>query len=380
MGKGREKRRRRNRTKPSLSCGAVAGDAQNYMNSLNGAIDGAVERIHSVSNQYRNNTPWSRRGFIAETDATGTLNIDAAFKRVNEVATRVDSNKAMSPDIAILADGKEVGLVSQKVFADAAKSAKAQRGYTGMQRVVPSDQLDLGRDSLVRQARRLHKQGRTSDAVKSEESARQLTDRVRGESAESQPRSMKELRALERRAKQGGVTDGDVVGGALQRAKQGAIAGAKGGAVASAAITGVVQSAIAVKQYNDGLITGEEAVVQVVRHTAVATVEGTIKGAAAGSVTALARAAAPRAASSLGKAMLRGPGPAAAAIFAVELAVHGANLSRGAIDGDEFKSRVKGSATSGVGALVGGAVGSAFGPVGTVVGSVIGSFVGGWFR
>ncbi len=379
VGSAKEQRPHSATTPRATRTGFVVGDQAAYGARLSDTIAQGAESINRVGQQYANNSPASRAGFTTEADHSATFNVDASLKRSKVRASRLDSNAAGSPDIVVEKGSETVKEVSSKVYRNAQKSAKHQRGYGDQDRLIPSDHLEEGRAYAGRQAKAeaaKNRPARTKVAEELREVEERLTDRVEVDGVESTPRTREESREMGRRARTGDAGGKDVAPSVGRAARQGAKTGAKAGAVGGAAVTAAFSGYENVQAYRQGKKSGGDAAADFAVDTAKGAADGALKGAAAGATTAASRVLAERASSTMLRGVLRGNAPAAAAITGVEVAKHAIDLARGTIDIEGFKAAAaesaKGGAASYAGATLGGAIG---GPVGMIVGGVAGPLV-----
>lgn len=147
------------------------------------------------------------QGFYAERWHTGTFNVDATLKRVEQViAFAPASTAANSPDISLRIGDDIVREYSLKYYKDAFSSVQQQRGYGDQGRIIPSDQHAEAPGILqARIAREYGKPGpnRADVAHELEEVQRHLDDRIRHDGAQSQPLSRGESAEHTRNLKAG---------------------------------------------------------------------------------------------------------------------------------------------------------------------------------
>lgn len=142
--------------------------------------------------QYANNTLATRRGFIAENFVADTYNIDATIKNVKDRAIVPDSHDRASADVVY--DNGEKG-AQLKFYKDGPSSAKAQTNpeYGDQSRIIPSDQVKDGIDTLNSMAEKNELKGRNEAAKIQRETAQKIDSTIKGtEGAESTPLTKKD--------------------------------------------------------------------------------------------------------------------------------------------------------------------------------------------
>ena len=363
-----------------MADGLIVGNNLKYSKNIENAINHGVAEINKVGKQYRNNTPATRAGYVAEPDSVATFNVEGAFKGSKISAERLASNKPMSPDIAVRdGSGKAVKEVSSKVYKNAEATTKAQRGYGKQDRLAPKDQVDEIKAFAKRKVASERAKGtpeRQQVAKEYLEVADRTTDHIEHGGIKSKPRTRKETQKLAEKARDGKVVGNDIVGELGTRVKQGATQGAKSGAIGSAVVSTVTGTYQAINDVRNGNKQISEAVVDVGVEVVASAIDGTIKGAASGAATAAARVAAEKVSSQGLKRVLGGSGPAAAAIVAVEIAKHSIDFARGVKTADEFKKAAKGSVINGSASFIGAEIGFLIGgPVGALVGGIAGPWL-----
>ncbi len=356
--------------------GAIIGDQAAYARTIEGEIASGSRSINAVGVQYANNTAPTRAGFVAEQDHAATFNVDAAIKRSDLRAHRPASNAAQSPDLIVTtSDGLDVTEASSKVYADPRRAAEAQRGYGSQQRIVPSDQLTEARAHSRRQVAKNQATGgtrREGVAADFREVEAKLTDRLRANDVESQPRTRQRSAELGQQAREQSVTGKDVVPTIPRAMKDSAVAGAKKGGATGAVISLASATYENARDYRAGRKSGGHAVADVAVETLKGTADGAAKGAIASAVTAGTQVAAQHVQSNVLRGLLRGNAPAAMAITGVEVAKHAIRLANGTIEVEQFKTAAMQSAKVGAYAYAGAALGGIFGPAGMVIGGVAG--------
>lgn len=145
------------------------------------------QSIISRGTTYANNTPATRRGFIAENFTAESYNIDAVIKRIPDRAIVNGSNGLDSADLTYDYGNKQASL---KYYADAEASAKAQlnTGYGDQARIIPADQLEEAKNRLIELARKNDLKGRPDAADIQRKTADLLDSVIKGsDGAESIP-------------------------------------------------------------------------------------------------------------------------------------------------------------------------------------------------
>lgn len=345
-----------------------------YTKALKGTLDAETAKVNALGARKRNCEAAVLTGHVAEADHVATFNVDAAFQGKTVRASRLDSNKHKSVDVAISDErtGRVLREVQVKVYRTAEKAADASRGYGDMDVVVPVEHVEPVKTYASRRAaKEAMKEGpnRAQVANEFETVAKQTTDRIRTEGTESRPRSRDQSREIAQRAKDGGVANSDVVGAIGRRTVQGAKLGARTGAITGGAIAGALHSVNAVASFAKGEKTAASAAADALRETAIDTVAAAAKGAASGAATAAARVVAENVASRLAKRALGGSAPAMVAVVAVDAALSAVSVAAGRKTWTEFGRDVASSAGTGVCGLVGAEIGFVLGgPIGAVIG------------
>lgn len=339
------------------------------------ALEQGTRRINRVGVQYARNSNPSRAGFVAEADHQATFNVDAAFQDSHLRAVRLASTKKTSPDIVVadMASKEAIKKVSSKVYKSAEETARSQRGYQGQERLVPQDQISEVKAFAEKRAAAEQIKGGHRKAVADEfrDVADNATDSVKHGSVSSSPRTRDASLKIAEKAKAGEVMGADIVGDVGRRARQGARQGGKAGAITGAAIGAASSTYKAVKDVKSGRKTIAQGAKDVAMATAADATDGAIKGGASGAAQAAARVMAERTSSQIGKRLLGGAAPAAAAITAVEVAKHAVDFARGKKSAAEFRAAAKASAVNGGTSYLGAEIGLIIGgPVGAIVGGV----------
>lgn len=374
-----KQRRRRERIARE---GAVVGEVTAFGQSLDATVQQGLDGMTSKAATYRNNTPASQAGFVAEADHTATFNARAALDRSGTRA--VLQPNGHKGDIRIEHRGETVARAEIKYRSTAETTEHAVRGYGDQQRVVPKDQLEEVR-RLARLKAKIEgmseQPSRQAVGREHAEVAEHATDRISDGKRSSTPRGRKEVHKTARRAGKGKLVSDDVLPPPLETVGRAAWSGGKGGAVVGAGVSAVLSTVGNVNAVADGRKDVGEAVLDTGKAVAVGTVDGAVKGAVGGAARAGATQLAGRVASPLAKSALKSGGPAAAAVGGVEMAKDLVLWGAGEIDDDEMGKRaVRTTATTAAGwacAEAGAAIGTFVCPgVGTLVGGVLGGFAG----
>jgi hypothetical protein len=347
--------------------GAAFASASRSLGSVRAAREG-MERITRTALQWRNASPEQLGGRIAEEWHATTFNIDAASKGASLRATTSAANGQATAvaDVVISEAGRTVAQVQVKYHGSPARTtfAVSRAEYDGMQRLVPSDQVQKVR-GLARQ--------RGADTLGNRnyaEVANGATDRINLQGVESQSLSRTEAIAAAKNPAGAGAM---LVKGQIARA-------AKNGAVVGAVVGGGVAAIMNAVACARGKKSGKQAVVDTVKDAA----SGAATGAAVSGAAVVAEATLVRLGAS---AASGGAAPVAIGLTVVEVGKDVGRAIKGDIDGELFVNRtgknvVKGTITWG-GMKGGAAVGTAIFPgpgtvIGGVVGGVAGALCGGW--
>lgn len=176
-----------------------------YIDSVNSAID-AFENAINNCNKTTQTDP-SLRGFLFEEWSAGTFNVDAVASGSKDWAHVPKSTSYNSPDI-VLESGKVYSAKARNSGYSSAihQTVDTDTGelmYQGMERLVPSDQLDAAIETAKRRAWKTRlKNPELSDAFK--ETQEKLTDRVvNSEGVQSRPITREELDEIVQERKSG---------------------------------------------------------------------------------------------------------------------------------------------------------------------------------
>lgn len=342
--------------------GATFASVNAGLNPLRAAQAGAA-RIRDLTNQWRGYSVERVAGRIAEEWHASTFNVDAASRHIPLRATTTEAQgyRFAPSDVAIAdAAGNKIVDAQLKYHVTPARTTVGVAGtqYDGMQRIVPSDQLDQ-----VRELARI----RGTDGVgryNYPDTANHATDRIHAGGAESSP--LTRANAIE------AARNPTEAGARLVRKHMGkAIAN---GALAGAAVGGGVSAISNCIAFAKGTKSRTAAAVDTLKDTAGCTASGAaVGGLALVAETALVRMGA--------SALASGAAPVALALTAVDLAKDAARLVTGGIDRTAFTRTSAGHIVKGgltwAGMEGGAALGTAVVPgVGTVVGAIVGGITG----
>ena len=319
--------------------------------------------LQKVINDYANCDPSLVQGRAFEFLEVLKFNREAALQGsdLSAVATHY-TDPASAADILIQKAGSTVGEVQAKSYEHAAQSlrALAKEKYQGMQRLVPSDQVDGQADLLAKRLQnappdQLNRpeyqdiQENLSGKLRSGNVESPGTSRVESDAAVNNPAqtvlTLKGTQALEEIGKAG--LTGAAVGGGM-----------------GLLFHGMMNAYHAKKGHK----TNSEAIIDTVKGTASV-------AARSGVVTAGAKtiAIAARQTGLSGFAAGAGPAVVANAVLEAGLGVH--RYIKGEIGGDELKEQVGGAVLRGGAAYYCGIAGQVLIPI-PVVGALVGSIVG----
>ena len=316
-------------------------------------------RIRHTSKQWKKSTNAQRSGRMAEEWHAGTLNANAAKKGLRVRArTGAEMQKSTSAvDISI--HGSKGNVSAQVKYHKSVKSttkALGKKKYNGMQKVVAKEQ-----------SRGVQLRAKARSSKSHQDTAKNVTDRLRHEGAESTPLSRKEALELSKN------TETSLRKTMEQELAHTVTAGAKSGAMFGGGVSAIGN----VKDVWDGNKDLGEAIWDTGVDTAVSAGKGAL--ANAGGVVVregLVRGGA--------HSLARSSAPVAIAMGGIEFGADVIRFMDGQIDGDELvergaKTAVQTGTTLG-GAEVGAAIGSAICPgLGTIAGGIIGGVFGGIF-
>ncbi|MBT3217818.1 MAG: hypothetical protein HN348_01895 [Proteobacteria bacterium] len=352
----------------SAAAGATFEATARSLKGVRAAQEGAA-RVKQVAEQWGNTTTEQVAGRMAEELHAVTFNMDAAAKGLSQLkASTGAANGAGTAvaDISITNAGKMVDQAQVKFHGTAASTNFniASTKYDGMQRVVPSDQVERVRE-LAKKRGVDHLGKRNYPEV-----ARSASDRVGSGGVESKPLTRDDALSV---AKNPNKTAANLVGRQMAQA-------VKKGAIVGAAVGGGVSTVANIVAYSSGKKDGKEAVLDTLKDTATSGVSGAVvAGSAVAAEAVLIRVGA--------RALARGSAPVALGLTAVDIARDVGHFAKGDIDGGEFAGRAACSAAKGGcvwGGMEGGAAaGSLICPgIGTIVGGVVGgiggALFGGW--
>jgi hypothetical protein len=369
------------RQKKQSATGAVLGENVHFNETLQKTLDEGVADIIGQAKGYRNNTPASQAGYVAEADHGATFNARKALERDSTRAVREPNGT--NGDYKIVKGDKTLVKGEVKYHCTADKTETAMRGYGDRQRVGPADQMDEVTKIADQKAAKnasIPKENRQQVAREHQEVSQNAGDCITDGKTKSTPRTLDEARKRAKDATHDRITPRDTLPPLGESVKLAAKSGAKSGAIAGSVIAGTVSGFQNTKAWLNGEKDGEEALYDAAKDVSFAACDGGVKGAAGSVTTVVATRVAATASSSVAKTVLRSGAPAAIAIGAVEVGKSAFALASGDIDGEEFveetKRTVAVSAGGWGGAKVGICVGSCFGPAGAFVGGVVGGVAG----
>lgn len=140
---------------------AGADASARYGDLYVGSIEKEIKELEDNINRhnYRNLGAAQFKGYVAEEWSAGSFNVDAVASGSDLRAEAVHSTEKLSVDIRVgdkeqIELGRKIGHgvgkeFSSKIDVDGKKSAIEQRPYTGMKRLVASDQLEDARDKAL---------------------------------------------------------------------------------------------------------------------------------------------------------------------------------------------------------------------------------------
>jgi len=345
--------------------GAVFETSARSLDSIRTARVGA-SRLRQVASQWNGASPEQLAGRMAEELHASSFNVNAASKGFRSLkATTGAANGAgtAAADITITNAGRVVSHAQVKFHGapPATTFNVADRKYNGMQRIVPSDQVDQVRK--IAEKRGLDGLGQRNYP----DVANSASDRVRLGGVKSKPLSRdKALSAAKNSEKAAHRHVGVQMVGAV-----------KNGAFTGVSIGGGFSVVSNISAYCKGSKSGKEAVVDTAKDAAACGLSGAaVSGAAVAAESVLIRVGA--------RTLARGSAPVAIGLTAVDIGKDVGRLAKGDINGGEFTKRAAGSVAKGGctwGGMQGGAaVGTFICPgVGTVVGGIVGGIAAGLF-
>lgn len=357
--------------------GAVTGENVHFQQTVQKTLSEGVDAVKKAAKTYSNNDLPSQTGFVAEADHIATFNTRKALSRSKIRAKKTPNGTHGDYQIV---NGKKVLLEGEiKYYGTADQTETAMRGYGDQQRIGPADQSD----EIIKIAKRKAMKNQTTRPKVSKEHGEVATkagDCITDGKTKSTPRTLKEAKSLTKKANRGEYSQKEVLPPFGESVKLAAKSGAKAGGLIGGGI-GLVSSGVGnAKAYRNGEKSGEEAVIDTAKETAVAAGDGAVKGMVGSGATAVAKHAAARITNRLGKRLLGGSLPAVVAIGAIETGKHVVDFARGKIDEDQLAEKAATTVMTSGSAWAGAAVGAFalgwLGPIGAGVGAIGGGIIG----
>ncbi|MFT3804714.1 MAG: hypothetical protein QM766_26300 [Burkholderiaceae bacterium] len=331
-------------------------------------------------------------GFAAETFHAESFNLDAILKdkdvRAFTDAFRQTPLTRNDPthDIVVMKDGEQVLSAQLKYFKNADATQKAFRStrdgvhsYERADRFIgPSDQIEGIRASADKTV--LKNQQTRPEVARAAEKVRDNTvGQIEVDGVQSTPLSKTEAEQLGAGMQQGKDVHQRMQDGYLNKATvQQSLRAAGSAAVITAVTAGCINTFQSIKLVRDGELSPEEAVLRILRDTAIAAGDSALKaGAATVSVSLAARSLPSLFSGSAFQTSLASGAIVGATVCAVDLVQCLVLFAVGKMTRDELETRTGKNIFQTGAAVVGASVGTSIGALGGPVGMLIGSLVGG---
>ncbi len=354
-----------------------------------------TDHILGTDGRIAGNAPLaSRAGFVAEEIHSETFNLDAILKDKNVKAfTDRYPNSPLSGnnptnDIVIMQDGRQVQGAQLKYYKDGQTTANAFREsrdglphYKETDSMVgPSDQLQDIKDA-ARRTELKNQETRPQVAEAARDIQEKATDRLRQDGVESKTLTKKQAEAL--------AKGNDDAKGAHRKIQnqyknastlQQATRAAGSAAVVTSVIAGTINTVSCLDKVKKGKMTPEDAVLYILKNTAIAAGDSALKAASAATAVSLTTRALPE----LFKgAMLQSSfatgAVAGTAICAVDLVQCLVMAAAGKMTMTELETRTgKNAFQTGAGVIgssIGAVLGAPAGPIGSLIGAMIGGMI-----
>ena len=331
-------------------------------------------------------------GFAAETYHAESFNLDAILKDMDvraftdEFATTPLPRNHQMHDIVVVKDGEQVLGAQLKYFKDADATQKAFRStkdgvhqYESSDLFVgPSDQIE-GIKTSAQKATLKNQQSRPEVSKAAEKVRDNAAGQIEVDGVQSTPLSKRDAEHLGAGSKTGKELHEKVQDGYQNKATlQQSIRAAGSAAVITAVTAGCINSFLYIKQVRDGEITSQQAVLSILRDTAIAAGDSALKaGAATASVAMAVRMLPDLFAGSAFQSSLATGAVAGAAICAVDAVQCIVMFAAGKMTLEELETRTGKNIFQTGAAVVGASVGASIGALGGPVGALVGSLVGG---
>ncbi len=331
-------------------------------------------------------------GFAAEVFHAESFNLDAILKDKDVRAftdgfanTPLSRNNPMN-DIVVMKDGEQVLGAQLKYFKNADATQKAflsskdgSHYYDKSDLFVgPSDQIEGIKASAQKNA--LRNQQIRPEVSRAAEKVRDNTvGQLDVEGIQSTPLSKREAEHLGTGRKTGKEMHENMQHDYLNKSTfQKSVQAAGSAAVITAVTAGCINAFQCIRQVRDGEITAEQAVLRILRDTAIAAGDSALKaGAATASVSMAARSLPGLFAGSAFQSSFASGGVAGATICAVDAVQCIVLFVAGKMTSEELETRMGKNAFQTGAAVVGASVGASIGALGGPVGAIIGSLLGG---
>lgn len=331
-------------------------------------------------------------GFAAETYHAESFNLDAILKDMDvraftdEFATTPLPRNHQMHDIVVVKDGEQVLGAQLKYFKDADATQKAFRStkdgvhqYESSDLFVgPSDQIE-GIKTSAQKATLKNQQSRPEVSKAAEKVRDNAAGQIEVDGVQSTPLSKRDAEHLGAGSKTGKELHEKMQDGYQNKATlQQSVRAAGSAAVITAVTAGCINSFLYIKQVRDGEITSQQAVLSILRDTAIAAGDSALKaGAATASVAMAVRMLPDLFAGSAFQSSLATGAVAGAAICAVDAVQCIVMFAAGKMTLEELETRTGKNIFQTGAAVVGASVGASIGALGGPVGALVGSLVGG---
>jgi hypothetical protein len=331
-------------------------------------------------------------GFAAETFHAESFNLDAILKD-KDVHAFTDkfvntplSQNHQTHDIVVMKDGQQVLGAQLKYYKNADATQKAFRSSKdGVHRyeesdlfLGPSDQIE-GIKTSAHKATLKNQQTRPEVSRAAEKVRDNTAGQLDAEGVQSTPLSKGDAEHLGTGSKTGKELHENIQNGYLNKATlQQSIRAAHSAAIITAVTAGCINSFQCIKQFKDGEITAEQAVLRILQDTVIAAGDSALKaGAATASVGMAARSLPGLFAGSAFQSSLATGAVAGTGICAVDAVQCIVLFAAGKMTLEELETRTGKNIFQTGAAVVGASVGASIGTLGGPVGALIGSLVGG---
>ncbi len=377
-----KKKVKNSRKKTTVLNGAVIGENLYFNKNIKFEIKEGLKFISEQGKRYRNNTPASTTGFVAEAHHISSYNVNSAFKRsFSRVIKEPDGTHG---DYKIVKNGKILVEGEIKYYKTAEATEKAMRGYGNRQLVGPREQInEIKEIAKEKAAKNFLKKGINRGKVANEhlKVSENVSDAVTDGDIKSSPKSLKEMKNLTSKAKKGNLTAEEVFPISEESITKGTIAGAKTGGLIGGAVSGGMSVIKNVKEVCNNEKDLKSAVKDIIRETSKGTIDGAVKGSASTFASIGAKRVAQNIEKQLLKDVLNSSAPVIVAVSAVEVGKKFYDYKSGKINKKQFTKEVKKTVATTSAGMAGAELGATIGTmlcpgIGTVAGSVVGGVIG----